>query len=260
MRVAVFNLFFYGYTFGVAAVCYALAKLSTRERMHRVLTHWGRTMERAVEVILGGRIEVRGWDRLPEGGALIAAKHQSELDVVLLGRLMPHTGAVAMQELTRYPFFGPILEKLDLVMVAVDQGPQGRTAQVVEGARRIRADGRPLIVYPEGELMKLGARERYRKGIGHIYVALGEPVYPVAKSLGVIWPQRRWRKNVGRTGAMEVLEPIPPGLPLETFMEELERRIEEGTMRLIREHAPPGELADAERRHAAGANNHDTAA
>jgi 1-acyl-sn-glycerol-3-phosphate acyltransferase len=256
MRVLIFNVFFYGYTFCVAGTCWVLARTSTQAAMHRVLRHWGRTMRRAVELLLGARIEVRGWERLPEGGALIAAKHQSELDVVLLGELMPHTGAVAMQELTRYPFFGPILERLDLVLVAVDQGPQGRTQQVVEGARRIRAQGRPLIVYPEGELMKLGARERYRKGIGHIYTTLGEPVYPVAKSLGVIWPQRRWRKNTGVTGAMEVLEPIPPGLPLEAFMEELERRIEEGSMRLIREHAPEAERAAAERRHAAGVNNH----
>jgi len=256
LRVIVFNVFFYGYTFVVAGTCWVLAKLSTKERMHGVLRLWGRGVVGAVRLILGGRIEVRGLEKLPESGAILASKHQSELDVVMLGVLMPHTGAVAMQELTRYPFFGPILAKLDLVLVAVEQGPQGRTQQVIEGARRIREQGRPLMIYPEGELMELGAKERYRKGVGHIYIALNEPVYPVAKSLGTIWPRRKWTKNIGQIGAIEVLDPIPPGLDLESFMLELERRIEEGTMRLIREHADDAALAEAEDRHARGVNNH----
>jgi len=261
MRSLIFNLSFYGFTFCVAATAYGIAKLSTRERMYPLLRFWGRTVIWAVRVILGSRVELRGLEKLPPGNAaLIASKHQSELDVVLLGLLMPNVGAVAMQELTRYPFFGPILDKLDLVLIAVDQGPQGRTQQAVDGARRIRAQGRPMIVYPEGELMKLGAKERYRKGIGHIYQALGEPVYPVAASLGVVWPQRRWTKHAGKVGALEVLDPIEPGLDTEAFMAELERRIEEGTMRLIREHASGEVLAAAEDRHARAVNNHDEVA
>ncbi|MEM9148754.1 MAG: lysophospholipid acyltransferase family protein [Pseudomonadota bacterium] len=258
VRVLVFNLFFYAYTFGVAMACYVLAKLSTREAMQRVIHRWGKTVIAAVRVILGSTLEIRGLERLPtEGARLIVAKHQSELDVVLLGALFPNTSAVAMAELRRYPFFGPIMDKLGVVMVAVDAGPQGRTQQVVEGARRVLAEGRPMIIYPEGELMKLGARERYRRGAGHIYTALGVPAYPIAVSLGVVWPQRRWKKTIGATGAFEVLEPIPPGLSLEDFLGEVEQRIEAGTMALIREHAGPEELAAAEDRHARGVNNHD---
>ncbi len=257
LRVTAFNLFFYGYTFAIALTCYALAKLSTRERMQRVLGHWGRTVRAAVALLLGGRIEVRGEERLPPGGPrLLVAKHQSELDVVMLAALMPNASAVAMAELTKYPFFGPILETLGVVLVAVDAGPQGRTRQVVEGARRVAIEeDRPMMIYPEGELMRLGARERYRKGAAHIYTALGIPAYPVAVSHGLIWPRREWRKRVGRRAVFEFLEPIQPGLGFDDFMAEIERRIEENTMRLIREDAPPDELAAAERRYAGRLNN-----
>lgn len=257
LRVLVFNFFFYGYTFLVALVCYGLARISTRAAMQRVLGHWGRTVVAAVRLLLGGRIEVRGRERLPEGPCLIVAKHQSELDVVMVGALFPQASAVAMAELGRYPFFGAILETLGIVTVAVDAGPQGRTQAVVEGTRRVLAEGRPMIIYPEGELMKLGARERYRRGAGHIYTALGVTVWPVAASLGTIWPQRRWRKNVDRRAAIEFLEPIPPGLAMDAFMALVEERIEEGTMRLIREHATPEELAAAEERFARRLNNSD---
>ena len=149
LRITAFNLFFYAFTFGVAMTLWGVARLSTRARMHRVLRSWGRTVRGAVGLLLKGTIEVRGLENLPrDRPVLIVSKHQSELDIVMIGALMPDVSAVSMAELTRYPFFGAILEKLDIVMVAVDSGPQGRTDQVVEGTRRIMADGRSMLIYP----------------------------------------------------------------------------------------------------------------
>ncbi|MEO0624401.1 MAG: lysophospholipid acyltransferase family protein [Pseudomonadota bacterium] len=258
VRVLVFNLFFFGYSFGVAFTLYVLSKLSTQTAMQRVIRHWGRAVLAAVRIVLGSRVEVRGLEHLPpDGPRLIVAKHQSELDIVMLAALFPNASAVAMAELKRYPFFGPMLDKIGVVFVAVDEGPQGRTQQVIDGSRKIVEQGRPMVIYPEGELMKLGARERYRRGAGHIYTALDVPAVPVAVSLGAIWPQRRWRKNIGATGAFEVMEPIPPGMPFDAFMAEIEERIETRTMALIREHADPAALAAAEDRFARRVNNHD---
>lgn len=257
VRITAFNLFFYAFTFCVALSIWALARLGvTRVRLVPVLRGWGRGVRGAVALLLGGRIEVRGLENLPrDRPVLIVSKHQSELDIVMAGVLFPDVSAIAMAELKRYPFFATILRALDIVEVAVDQGPQGRTEQVVEGTRRIMANGRSMLVYPEGTLMKLGARERYRRGAGHIYTRLDVTAVPVAVSLGAIWPQRRWRKNIGRTGAIAFLEPIAPGLDIESFMAEIETRIETATMELIREHADGEDLAAAEARFAAGVNN-----
>ncbi|MEL7346423.1 MAG: 1-acyl-sn-glycerol-3-phosphate acyltransferase [Pseudomonadota bacterium] len=252
MRSTLFNLFFYAFTFYVALRVFLLAKRGRQASMHKVLKWWGDSTLRAVDVILRSRVEIRGWEEnVPKDGpVLFVSKHQSELDVVLLGVLMPHTGAVAMQELEKYPFFGTILRTLDLVLVPVDQGPQNRTDQTVEGTHRTFEQGRPMIIYPEGTLMSLGDKERYRRGVGHLYTRLNPVVVPIATSAGVIWPRREWNKHTGQTGAMEFLEPIQPGLDFETFMATIETRIEEGTMRLIREHAKGDVLAAAEARHA----------
>lgn len=256
MRSFIFNLFFYSVTFAFAFWLFVLAKLSTQARMQATIPVWGRTVLWGLRRILGARVEIRGTERIPPRGIeLMVSKHQSELDIVMLAIIAPNCGAVAMQELERYPFFGPVLKKLDMVMVAVDQGPQGRTAQAVAGAQRIHALGRPMVIYPEGELMALGAKERYRRGVGHIYQALGVPAVPVAASLGVIWPRRNWTKVAGAVGAIEFLEPIPPGLSVDDFMTTVEARIEAGTMALIEEHATGKALADARDRHARGANN-----
>ena len=44
MRTLLFNLFFYGFTFVMALVCYVVARVSTRERLWRAVGFWGRTL------------------------------------------------------------------------------------------------------------------------------------------------------------------------------------------------------------------------
>lgn len=256
IRSSIFNILFYAFTFLMAMACWIAARVSGRRAMWYVIRFWGKTVLLMLRVILGAKVEVRGLQHLdPSRCQLIVAKHQSELDIVMLGVLMWEISAVAMEELTRLPFFGTILKTAGTVNIAVDSGPQGRTAQMIEGAKRVRAEGRTMVIYPEGELMKLGAKERYKSGAGHLYKAMEVEAVPVAISLGVIWPQRQWRKNPGTTGAIEFLEPIPPGKETDTFMATIEERIETHTMKLIEEHATGVQLAEARARHAAKANN-----
>ena len=253
MRSLLFNLLFYPLSFLSAMAAWAAARTIGGAGVRAVVAWWTLRVRALVRLVLGGTIELRGRARLPEGGAqLIVAKHQSELDAILLFSLFPNLCAVVMRELERYPFVGVIIRALDMIAVSVDNGPQGRTAAVVAGATKALQEGRPVLIYPEGTLMSLGARERYRAGAWRIYAAAGATVTPVALSVGAIWPRREWRKRAGRRGALEFLDPIEPGLDQETFMALLEERIETASMALIREHADGADLAAAERRYAAG--------
>lgn len=256
IRSSVFNVLFYGFTFLIALTVWFLSFFTARNTVWYVLRFWGQANLVLLRVVLGARIEVRGREHLDlSRPQVIVSKHQSELDVVMLGALMWDISAVAMAELTKLPFFGRIMRKLEIVLIAVDGGPQGRTQQAIEGAERMKAQGRSMVIYPEGELMKLGAKERYRRGAAHIYGAMGVEAVPVAASLGVVWPQRSWRKNPGTIGAIEFLEPIPPGMDPDAFLAEVERRIEARTMELIEEHASGQVLEDARDRYRRGANN-----
>lgn len=260
-RSVAFNLFFYAATFLCALVAWLVSLTGARRALRGMLRVWSRIALWGVRNILGARVEVLGLERLPPGGpALIVPKHQSELDAVVLLGLFPDLGAIAMKELENYPFLGRIVRGLGYILVAVNAGDrQKRTEAVVEGARRVHAEGRPVLIYPEGELMSLGAAARYRAGAWRIYDALGVPATPVAQSLGVIWPRREWRKQPGATGALEFLDPIAPGLGQAEFMAELERRIETRTMELIKAHARPALAALARERKARGAANDEAA-
>jgi 1-acyl-sn-glycerol-3-phosphate acyltransferase len=258
LRVQLFNLWFFAFAFCCALAAYLCARVGARRGVRAVVAWWTRRVLDAVRLLLGGTVEVEGRENIPrDGSVMLVSKHQSELDAILFFALFPHLGAVVMQELERYPFVGPILKALDMIAVPVDNGPQGRTAQVIRVAQRLMQQGRPVLIYPEGTLMSLGARERYRTGAFRVYDATRATVVPVALSLGVIWPRREWRKHVGQTGVMAFLPPLEAGLDEATFMAVIEERIEAETMVLIRRHATGQRLEEAESRHAGGAGNGD---
>lgn len=259
MRSTILNIAFFAWSVTLAACAILASTVGGRRSLRWFIGFWARSCQWLTRTLLNAKIEIRGLEHLPKDGppALIVSKHQSELDTFIPLGLFPDIAAIAMAELERYPLVGPIIRRLGYILVSVEGARASQLRQVVVGARRVHAEGRPILIYPEGELMRVGARERYRSGAFHIYNAIQAPATPVALSTGLVWPQRRWWKNIGRTCVVEFLEPIPPGLDKAAFMKELEHRIETRTMALIREHGDPETIAVAEERSRLGLANAD---
>jgi len=138
-----------------------------------------------------------------------------------------------MRELFRYPVIGAILYRLQMIRVDACGGDRERE-HLAQFAKRAHDGGRHIAIYPEGNLMAPGERERYRSGIYYLYRDLGLPVTPVATSLGLLWNRRDWRKKTGRA-AIEFLPAIETGLDKHAFMRRLEDTIETASDRLIAE-------------------------
>lgn len=241
VRSFLFNLCFYSFTLIMAAVAVFVSLFLGAGPMRWMFKAWCHGTMFFVRWVLGAKVEVRGMEHVGPDTALIVAKHQSEMDIALMGTIFPNYGAIAMQELDNYPLVGRIVTQLGHIKVKVEGERQNQLPQVLEGAKRVHQEGRPILIYPEGTLMRPGKKMRYRAGAWHIYHELGVPAVPVAKSLSLAWPRRDWRKFPVRC-AMEFLEPIPPGLGKQEFMQLLEDRIEIGSNALIREFATSEQL------------------
>lgn len=234
MRSLAFNLFFYGFTLVFALFLIPLTAIPGRKVMAWGLRFWGRTVVWAMRAIGGMQVEVRGRERIPaRGPSLIASKHQSEADGMVMAAEVPDVAFVAMRELWAYPLVGTILRKLEMIRVDTCGGGKERE-NLSTFARRACDAGRNIAIYPEGHLMPVGEKERYRTGIYYLYRDLNQPVIPVAHCLGLVWPDRQWRKQPGRA-VMEFLEPIPTGLDRDAFMQRLEDAIEDRTAALVSE-------------------------
>ena len=234
IRSLAFNAYFYVGTLLVAIVGIVLVPIPTPVLLRGLLFHWARAVVWGMRWIGGMKIEYRGLEHLPANGpALLANKHHSESDGILVAARIRGIAFVAMQELFRYPLIGAILYRLQMIRVDTCGGGRERE-NLAQFARRACDSGRHIAIYPEGNLMAPGERERYRSGIYYLYRDLGLPVTPVATSVGLLWNRRDWRKKPGRA-AIEFLPAIETGLDKESFMRRLEDTIESASDRLIAE-------------------------
>jgi 1-acyl-sn-glycerol-3-phosphate acyltransferase len=120
-------------------------------------------------------------------------------------------------------------------MIPVDRGAGKSALTGMTGhARAALAQGRQIIIFPEGTRRAAGAEPKYKFGIAHLYAEAGVPCVPVALNSGVFWPRRRFLRFPG-TITVEFLDPIPPGLERGAFFAKLQEEIETATARLIAE-------------------------
>ena len=196
-------------------------------RLSKMFFAWNLVLLRA---ICGLRVELRG--ALPTGPAMIAAKHQSMLDVFILYRFLPRPRFVMKRELTRAPIFGWFA--LRVGTVPVDRGGGGAAMRDMVGKMTNggAAFGQ-LVIYPQGTRVPPGAHKPYKIGVHALYEATGLPCIPAAGNAGLFQPKGlRVRSGVA---VVEFLEPIPPGRPRAEFMARLEHEIETASAELAAE-------------------------
>jgi 1-acyl-sn-glycerol-3-phosphate acyltransferase len=186
-----------------------------------------------LRTIVGTKLEVRGRDKLPKGSCLVASKHQSAWETFALIPLFRDPALLMKRELFWIPFHGWFSRKFQMIPVDRDKGPAALRRMVREAKKRV-ADGREIIIFPEGTRRAPGAPPDYKTGIALLYESLGIPCVPVALNSGVFWPRRSLIRRPG-TIVVEFLDPIPPGLPKAEFLRRLAEAIEGASTRLLAE-------------------------
>ncbi|MBT8472163.1 MAG: 1-acyl-sn-glycerol-3-phosphate acyltransferase [Marinicaulis sp.] len=219
--------------------------LPTRKPLMLWILAYTRTMCFWMRVLAGIKIEVRGRERLPEGPCIIAAKHQSWGDGFVMFSQFFDLAFVTGDHLEKIPLLGGILQKMGAIVVDNCGGAVARARLVDTDLRKAQSENRKILIYPEGHLSPVGQRHRYRKGVYHMYKGYDCPAVPVATNLGLRWPQQSWQLRPG-VAVLEFLDPIPPGLGKDEFMNRLEEAIETRSIELLGDERPDGIVIGAE--------------
>ena len=181
--------------------------------------------------LIGLRSEVRG--EIPQEEVLVAAKHQSFLDIIMLFYWLPRPKFIMKREVLWTPVIGQYTKRMG--MVAVDRGKRGKAiAKLVADVEAGRREPGQLVIYSQGTRVAPGARVPYKVGTSVLYKQLGQTCVPAATNAGYFWPRRGLYRRPG-VAVVEFLEPIPPGLVKEEFMSILEERVETASDALLRE-------------------------
>jgi 1-acyl-sn-glycerol-3-phosphate acyltransferase len=191
---------------------------------------WSRTTLFGLKYIAGLDYEVRG--PIPRGAVLVASKHMSMWDTVMLYLLLDDAAAVVKRSLLTVPFYGWYLWKAGVI--AIDRDAKASALkQMVADAKARHAENRPIFIFPEGTRKEPGAPPDYKPGVAALYTQLGVDCVPVALNSALFWSgPAGFIKRSGRV-VIEFLPPIPPGLKRATFMEQLQTRIETATDALV---------------------------
>ena len=172
--------------------------------------------------MVGLKCEVRGTP--PEGEALIAAKHQSFLDIMMIFTALPAGKFIMKKEILMMPVIGQYARLLGCV--PVDRGKRGAAiAKMIEDVEAGRAEPGQLIIYSQGTRVAPGKKMPYKVGTAVLYEQLNQPCVPVATNVGVLWPKRGLLRKPGKA-VVEFLPAMQPGLPKEEFLAQLEEQVE----------------------------------
>ena len=196
-------------------------------RLHGLASLWW------LKIICGTKVEVRGREKLPSGACLVAAKHQSAWDTFALIPVFRDPAMVMKAELGWIPLYGWFSHKFRHIFVKRDKGPSA-LRQMIRDARDRAAADREIVIFPEGTRRPPGAVPDYKPGFVALYEGLGLTCVPLALNSGLFWPRRSLMRYPG-TIVIEILDPIPPGLPRAQVRTLIEARIEDACQRLIAE-------------------------
>ena len=181
--------------------------------------------------MVGLRTEVRGTP--PAGEVMIAAKHQSFLDIILIFGSVPAGKFIMKRELMWAPVIGQYALKIGCV--PVNRGQRGQAIRkMVDDVEKGRQQPGQLIIYPQGTRIAPGVKAPYKVGTAALYQQLGQTCVPVATNVGVFWPRTGIYRKPG-LAVVEFLPPIATGLDRDSFMARLEREVETASDRLMAE-------------------------
>ena len=212
------NIAFYVifYTGSIIVTSAALLSLPfSRAAFRRRVENWSGLHRWCVVNLIGCELVIEGEPSAEP--ALYAIKHESFFEAIDAPTLLDTPSVFAKQELFGIPGWGAAALAYGLIPVSRAEGAKA-LMQMIRSARAMSAEGRPLVIFPEGTRVPHGEVRRLQSGFAGLYKMLGLQVVPVAVDSGPAYHRglKRRARITYRFG-----EPIPPGLPRDEVEEQV---------------------------------------
>jgi 1-acyl-sn-glycerol-3-phosphate acyltransferase len=231
LRSSLFKTLFYLWT-GIFCILYLPLMWLPRNGLIACQRVWSHGVLVILRLIMNIKLEIRGRDKIPQDGGILAMKHQSSFDTFVMHTIVRYPAFVMKQELIKIPLYGSFCLNTGMIPIDRDGGLKALKNLMKKSSETIN-EGRQLIIFPEGSRTIPGDHVEYQSGIFGIYKFTKEPVIPVALNSGVFWP-KKGPLVAGGTIVFDFLNPIEAGKSKDDFMATLENRIEDASTKLIK--------------------------
>ncbi len=183
--VGLWNVWWFGFFTAFLLVAAAVAQglalpFDSERRVSASLTRWiwGRVM-------IGShwpfwRVTTTGLERLGKGPWILAANHQSMLDIPLVTRLPVPVRILARPGVFRMPVFGTMARFGR--HINLDGSSREALERALQQARAASKEGASMLVFPEGTRGDGGALLPFNRGAFELAIQAGADVLPIAIS------------------------------------------------------------------------------
>jgi 1-acyl-sn-glycerol-3-phosphate acyltransferase len=170
---------------------------------------WSRWQYACYRRILNINIKIEG--ELPQKPVLYAIKHESMFETIDMPRMFRKPAVVTKKELFDIPLWGPAARAYGMIPVDRNGGAAALRAMLIL-AKKMIADGRPIVIFPEGTRVAPGDQPPLQSGFAGLYKLINLPVVPIAVDSGTLSPRKAgiWKSG---TITYKVGEELPTGLP-----------------------------------------------
>lgn len=171
--------------------------------------------------------EFVGLENLPQDACIVACKHQSMWETIVMHLVFHRPVYAFKKELLNIPFYGWFLRVMSGIIVDRNGGASA-LKNLIKQTKNYLSKNQSIILFPQGTRVPLGESSKnypYQPGIVALYLACNVKVVPAALNSGSHWPKGGLLKKPGKI-ILEFLNPIEPGLSKQEFMLKLEEAIE----------------------------------
>lgn len=225
------------FVFGILGLPFCLY---SRAGAYSVMKLYTRILLYVLRILCGIRVVIEGSAHKAIGKypVVIASKHQSFLDVIVLMHVLPRAKFIMKRELLFTPLFGLYAWRTGAVTVRRSGGNKNKIPALLDAVQTsIDKEAGQIVIYPQGTRVPPGrasAAYPYKRGVAVLYDTLDIPCIPVATNVGYFWGKNQLVKRSG-TAVVSFLGSIPPGLPRKQFLLELESKIEKASDNLYQQ-------------------------
>ncbi len=231
LRAVLYQLFLLITVIPYSILCLLWSPLPLRWR-YKLTSGWPHLAIWGAKYILGIRWQVKGWENLPDGPAVLLSKHQSAWETMFFcGYLPKDVCFVYKRELHRVPFFGWGLALLRMIPINRSNGRDAMKQIVKTGQERLN-EGRWPLLFPEGTRIPPGETGRYKQGGAMLACRTNSIVIPIAHNAGECWPRNAFIKKPGLITVSFGPAINPEGLSQAALNQAVEDWIE-GEMRVL---------------------------
>lgn len=195
-----------------------------REKAIRSATRfWARGILGSLRVVVGLQHTERG--RRSETPCLIISNHQSTWETLAFLVMVPDVAIVAKKELLNIPVLGWYLRRSPMIIIDRASGTKS-FSKMLEQSRQALAQGRSILIFPEGSRRGPTEPVKFKRGAGLLYKHLGVPALPVALNSGCFWSTAGSGPKSPGTITVSYLPIIAPGLSEAEFTAMTESMLE----------------------------------